>query len=76
MATLTISLNSTPLTGSKTYTTTDAEVSRLIAYLQHIYGGTPQQALISWTNDWVRKVVQDEQATTVVQTVSPPISLT
>ncbi len=76
MATLTISLNSTPLTGSKTFTGTDADVTRLIAYLQRFYPGTtPQQALVAWANDWVKSAINNEQSANITQVVPLPLGL-
>lgn len=61
MATLTISLASTPLTGSKAFTLSDADASRFIAWAQAAYPGpndvngsptvlTPGQALVAWAS--------------------------
>ncbi len=76
MATLTISLVSAPLTGSKTFNGTDADVTKLIAYLQRFYPGTtPQQALVAWANDWIKSTINNEQSANITQTVPPPMGL-
>lgn len=77
MGTLTISLTSTPFTGSKSYTVSDSDVSRLIAYLQKFYGvSTAAQGLASWADDFVHKTTNVEQNSGITQTVPPPMVFT
>lgn len=81
MATLTITLTSTPLSGTKTYTVSDADVSALIAWAQAFFPQsgsplTPQQALLAWVQDWVDRTRGQVQQFNTTQNVPPPITLT
>ena len=67
MATLTISLTSTPITGSRTWTVSDADVTTLITYMQTKFSQngtislTPLQALLAWVNGFVNGTVGEIQ---------------
>lgn len=72
MATLTISLASTPLTGSKAYTLSDADASKFIEWAQAQYTTTndqgqpvvptPAQALVAWANGLVQGTINNVQS--------------
>ena len=58
MATLTLGLTSTPVTGSRSYTLSDADVDRWIAALRIIHKmptQTKAQVLAKWADDIVKK---------------------
>lgn len=69
MGTLTISLASTPLTGSKVYALSDADASKFIAWAQAAYTATngsgqpvvptPAQALSAWANGIVQGTINN-----------------
>lgn len=79
MATLTFSLTSTPLTASKNYTLTDADVSAWIAWAQVRYKDqngpdlTAQQALLAWITEVVGTTAGRVQRDNTVPNVPPPI---
>jgi hypothetical protein len=79
---MTFSLTSTPVTGSKSYTVSDADVTTLInwATTQFATGGaalTAQQALLAWIQAMVNATVQqvhDANAKSAAQTAAAGVS--
>ena len=87
MASITINVTSTPFTGSKTFTISDSDVSRLIAWANKAYATqptqanptppalTPAQGLIAWATGLIEgtkaNVVNTEEAASI-QAVTVP----
>lgn len=60
MASITFTVASTSINGSKSYTLTDAEIVRLANAYKTILGGSPTnaQALLGWADDVMTKTKQ------------------
>ncbi len=86
MATFTLSLTSTPITGSKTYTLTDADVTRWINALAVTTSGgntmSNAQLLVGWADQTMESVkrmvinVEIQEAQAVAAANVAPIVLT
>lgn len=77
MATFTISLASTPFTGSKSWTLSDADVTSLITYLNNRYApATGAAALVSWAQNFVNRTVAEVQDFQQTQVQVPSITFT
>lgn len=87
MATLTITLTSGPVNGTRTFTVSDADITTLITYMQNKFSGrgpggqggsplTAQQALIAWVQDWINRTVGEIQTVQTQQVVPNPLSFT
>lgn len=83
MATFTITLSgSAVVNGTKSWTVSDTDVQSLVNYLQVKYftggpGGsapTPQQALLSWCQDWVTTTIGQVQNFVRAQASIAPIT--
>lgn len=77
MGTLTISLTSTPVTGTKSYTVSDADVTALINYIQTQYGAaTASAALLLWVQQWVNETANRVQTNNTTLSIPAPITFT
>lgn len=90
MATITIGVTSTPFTGSKPFTISDADVTRLINYAIKAYATpatvgnpnppalTPAQALVAWATAFIegtKTSVVSMEATTAAAALAVPVPL-
>lgn len=79
MATITISLNSTPLTGSRTYTLSDADVTRWVNAYKSIYAAqnltlNDAQTLSRWADNVIsetKRLVLETEAQNLYKTATP-----
>jgi hypothetical protein len=68
MATITFSISSTPVTGSRAFTISDADVTRLLTAMRSFYDKPEQsnaQILNTWAVDaaaYLRRMVKDYEA--------------
>jgi hypothetical protein len=85
---LTISITSTPVSGSKTYTVSDADVQSLLNWAAVTYAGiiqslfnptgipgfvpTPQQILLAWIQSWISMTKSGVQTFNTPTPVAPP----
>lgn len=78
MATFTISLSgSAVVTGSKSWTVSDADVQTLVNFLSNKFStSTPQQALLAWSQDFVSRTISDVRGYQQSQAAITPLTFT